>query len=71
MKVSQRVSESQTQTVGSTLRWSQFIKGHKSVKSVDGIMVSYLISAHLRMMLYICNKFQENISEGLRVIERT
>ena len=39
MKVSQRVSELQTQTVGSTLRWLQFTKGHNSVKTVDGVMV--------------------------------
>ena len=30
----------------------------------------YLISAHHLMMLYICTKFQENISKGFRVIER-
>ena len=39
MKVSQRVSELQTQTVGSTLEWLQFTKGHNSVKTVDGFMV--------------------------------
>ena len=39
MKVSQRVSELQSQTVGSTLEWSQFTKGHNSVKTVDGVMV--------------------------------
>ena len=27
------------QTVGSTLGWSQFTKGHNSVKTVDGVMV--------------------------------
>ena len=36
-KVSQRVSKLETQTVGSTLRWSQFTKGHNSVKTVDGV----------------------------------
>ena len=39
MKVSQRVSVIQTQTVGSTLGWTQFTKGHNSVKTVDGVMV--------------------------------
>ena len=38
MKVSQRVSELQTQTVGSTLGWQQFTKRHKSVKTVDRVM---------------------------------
>ena len=58
MYVSQRTSELQTQTVGSTLEWSQFTKGHTSVKTVDGIMILNLY--HL-MMLYIYTKFQENI----------
>ena len=35
MKTSQRVSELQTQTVGLTLGWSKFTKGHNSVKTVD------------------------------------
>ena len=39
MKVSQRVSELETQTVGSMLGWSQFTKGHNSVKTVNGVMV--------------------------------
>ena len=38
MKVSQRVSELQTQTVGSTLGWLQFTKEHNSVKTVDGVI---------------------------------
>ena len=39
MKESQRASELQTQTVGSVLGWSQFIKGHNSEKkTVDGVM---------------------------------
>ena len=68
MKVSQRVSELETQKVGSMLGWSQFTKGHNSAKTVNGAMV--LSSAHLLMMLYICTKFQENISQGFRVTER-
>ena len=68
MKVSQRVSLLQTQTVGSMLGWWQFTKGHNSVKTVDGVMV--LNSAHRLIILYISSKFQENISKGSRVIER-
>ena len=30
----------------------------------------YLISAHYLLMLYICTKFQENISKGFRIIQR-
>ena len=63
MKVSPRVSELQTQTVGWTLGWSQFTKGDNSVKTIDEL--GYLISAHRLIMLYICTKFQENISKGL------
>ena len=34
-----KISELQTQTVGSMLWWSKFTKGHNSViKTVDGIM---------------------------------
>ena len=29
----------------------------------------YVISAHHLMMLYICTKYQENISKGFRVLE--
>ena len=36
MEESQRVPELQTQTVGSTLGWSQFKMGHNSVVTVDG-----------------------------------
>ena len=51
------------------LVWSQFIKGHNSIKKiVDRVMV--LNPAHHMMMLYICTKFQESISKGFRVIER-
>ena len=45
MQVSQRISEIQTQTVGSMLGWSQFTKGHNSVKTVDGAMVLYLYTS--------------------------
>ena len=43
--VSQRVSELQTQIVGSTLGWSQFTKGHNSVKTVTGVMVLNLCTS--------------------------
>ena len=39
MKISQRVSELQTRTVGLPPGWSKFIKGHTSVKTVDGIII--------------------------------
>ena len=62
MKVSQRVSELHTQTVGSMLGWWQFMKGHNSVKTVGKLW--YFTSVHHLMMLNICTKFQENISKG-------
>ena len=39
MNISQRVSELQTQTVGSTQGWLQCTKGHYSVKTVDGVII--------------------------------
>ena len=45
MKVSQRISELETQTVGLILGWSQFTKGHNSVKTVNGIMVLNLCTS--------------------------
>ena len=65
MKVSQRVLELQTQTVGSMLGWSKLTKGHNSLKTVVGVMVLNL-NTHL-MVLYICTKFQENISKGFTI----
>ena len=38
MKVSYRVSELETQTVGFMLGWSQLTKGHHSVKTVNRVM---------------------------------
>ena len=53
MKVSQRVSELETQTVGSTLGWSLFTEGHNSVKTVNEVMVLNLcISSD--DALYLC-----------------
>ena len=68
MKVSQRVSESETQTVGSTLGWSQFTKGHNSVKTVNVVRVLNLCTSS--DVLNICTMFQEYISKAFRVIER-
>ena len=45
MKLSQRVSESETQTVGLTLGWSQFTKEHNSVKTENGVMVLNLCTS--------------------------
>ena len=66
MKVSQRVSELQTQTVESTLGWSQFMKRHNSVKLQMEFW--YLISLHRLVMLNICTKFKiisQRVSELL------
>ena len=53
MKVSQKVSELQTKTEGSTLGWSQFTKRHNSVKIVDGVMVfNICISSDGALYLY-------------------
>ena len=53
MKVSPRVSDLQTQTVWSTLGWSQITKRHNSVKTVDGVMVLNLcISSDDDLYLY-------------------
>ena len=47
-------------------------KGHNSVKNVGGVTVlGFLFSAHRLMMVYICTKFNENILDGIKVIERT
>ena len=52
-KVSQNVSELETQTVRSTLGWSQFTKGHNSIKTVNGVMVLNLsISSDDALYLY-------------------
>ena len=45
VKVAQRVSELETQTVGSTLGLSQFTKGHNSVKTVNGVMILNLCTS--------------------------
>ena len=68
MKVSQRVSESEIQTVGSTLGRSQFTKGHNFVKTVNVVTVLNLCTSS--DVLYTCIKFQENIYKAFRVIKR-
>ena len=55
MKVSQKVSEFKTQTVGPTLWWSQFTKGHNSIKTVNVVTVLNLCTSS--DVLYICTKF--------------
>ena len=67
MKVSQKISESRTGTVGSTLRWSQFSMGHNYIKTVV-VMVLFSSTLHYHlMMLNIFTKFQENISVDFKV----
>ena len=44
-KKSQRVSELETQTVGSMLGCSQFTKGHNSIKTVNGVIVLNLCTS--------------------------
>ena len=68
MKVSQTVSELETQTVGSTLGSSPLTKVHNSVKTVNVVTVYYLCTSS-DDALY-CTQFQDTISEGFRVIER-
>ena len=51
----------------STLKIS---KGNKSVKNVGAVTVVNL-TAHRLIMVYICAKFREIISNGIKVMERT
>ena len=44
MKIAQRVSELETQTVELTLGWSKFTKGHNSIKTVDGVGLNFYLS---------------------------
>ena len=44
IKVSQRVSDLETQTVGSTLGLSQVTKGHTFVKTVNGFKVIFVLN---------------------------
>ena len=44
-------------------------KGNNSAKNVGEVTV--LFSAHRLIMLYICARFREIISNGIKVMERT
>ena len=50
------------------LGWSQFTKGHNSVKTVNVVMVLNLCTPS--DVLYICTKFQENISKWSQFTKR-
>ena len=65
MKVSQRVSELETQTVGLTLGCSQFTKGHNSVKTVNGVMVLVLstLSDNGIYLYEVLSKLSQRVSE--------
>ena len=52
-----------------TISILKFSKGNNSAKNVGGVTV--LISARRLIMLYICAKFREIISNGIKVMERT
>ena len=54
---------------GDTISILKITKGNNSTKNVGGATV--LISARRLVMLYICTKFCEIISKGIKVIERT
>ena len=67
-EVSQRVSEIQTRPVGLTLGWSQFTKGHNSVKTVDGVMVLNLYTSSDDAIFV--PSFKENITKDFTVIKQ-
>ena len=52
------------------LGWAQFTKGHKCVKTVEGVMLVVLFKLSNNAK-HICTMFRENISKGFRVIQRT
>ena len=53
MKLSQRVFEFETQTVGSTLGGSKFTKGHNSIKTVnEGMVLNRCILSDDALYLY-------------------
>ena len=45
VKIFKSISEEQSQTVGATLGWPQFTKGHDSHKNAGGIMVLNLCTS--------------------------
>ena len=59
VKVYRRVPELQTQTIGSTLGWSQFAKGHNSIKTVDGVKVlnHYILSDDASYLYQVSRKY--------------
>ena len=59
MKVSQKVSELQNQTLGSMIGWSHFTKGHISLKTVDGVMVLnlYTMSDSAFYLYHVSRKY--------------
>ena len=65
MKLSRTVSSYRADTI-SILKIS---KGNNSAKNVGGVTV--LISARRLIMVYICAKFREIISNDIKVMERT
>ena len=52
------------------LGWSQFTKGQKTEKTVEGVVVVVLCSLPDNAV-YNCALYYENISKGFRVIEQT
>ena len=52
-----------------TISIPKISKGNNSAKNVGGVTV--LISARRLIMLYICTKFCEIISNGIKVMDRT
>ena len=57
MKLSERVSEFLTHSVGPMQRWSQFTKVHNSINTVDGFMEFNLcISSDDALYLYQVSK---------------
>ena len=52
-----------------TISIPKISKGNNSAKNVGGVTV--LISARRLIMLYICTKFHEIISNGIKVMDRT
>ena len=61
MKLSQRASGLQIQTVGSMPGWLQFTKEHNSLKIVDRVMVLnlYLTSANALYLYQVSTKHLE------------
>ena len=41
------------------------------IQNVDNSELLFMCSAHCLLVLYICVKFRENITNGIRVMERT